>query len=331
MSYKISNYRDDIYWIEVDNGKNIKCIFSNFGASTYSLRYYNEPMILELDDKEEFLYSNQYFNKTLGVTAGRVKNGITFLGKECSFKYLIPNTNFTLHGGDSHSISFKAWDYKVKEDETKIDVVFKIKTDENENGIPGKLKIEVLYRVFKNSDRIKIIFKVKGLKDSLVNLSNHIYWNFFSSKDINDYYLKFKASHYGAMDKNLLVIKEAETPSYLDFSKGKKLKDSLEYIKNNIHPNTIDDTFVFDEEGKVILRNEDVTLKMKTNYKAMNIYVDSSLTDVKFKNIDWRNERRAIALEPQEFIFDLEACTLKKDQKLKKFIDYKFVLNKEKK
>ena len=60
MKYSISNYNDDIVFIEVSNDDKLSAVFSNFGAGVFRLRYNNSPIILEIEDKEKWLYCPQY-------------------------------------------------------------------------------------------------------------------------------------------------------------------------------------------------------------------------------------------------------------------------------
>ena len=56
----------------------------------------------------------------------------------------------------------------------------------------------------------------------------------------------------------------------------------------------------------------------------MNIYVDNSLSGGKFINFEGNNLRRAIALEPQNFLLNEDEIVLTKDKVFKNYIEYKF-------
>ena len=53
-------------WVYVKNDANLSICFCSFGASVYSLDFYNEPVILKFASKEDFLYSKGFHGKTLG-------------------------------------------------------------------------------------------------------------------------------------------------------------------------------------------------------------------------------------------------------------------------
>lgn len=294
-------------------------VFSSCGASLYSLRKNNVPLILELEDKNFFLESPQFFNKTLGLVAGRLPVDYEYNG----LKYNLKNTgnNICLHGGELSSLSFKTWKYKIKESSNKIDIIFSISPRKGENGFNGKVKIYNIYSLYKNKPGFKIIQKANIKDDTLLNLSNHIYWN-LNSVNINDYYLKFDASRIGKVNDYLLLEDTIETPDYLLFNRKTKLKSRLDKAAK-LAIGTIDNTFVFDYlVNKVLMGNDKYTIKLKTDYPAMNIYCDSSLTPVKFVNNPSLFERRGIALEPQLYLLDKDSIFFKKGEKYNHYIEY---------
>ncbi len=310
------NDKFDFFEIKVND---FEYVFSSCGASLYSLRKNNVPLILELEDKNLFIKSPQFFNKTLGMVAGRIPANYEYNGKKFNLKDT--GNNICLHGGVLSSLSFKPWKYKIKEYTNKIDVIFTISPRKGENGFDGKVKIYNIYSLFKNKSGFRITQKATVKEDSLLSLSNHIYWN-LNSLDINDYSLKFQSYRVGKVNDDLLMVDTIDSPDYLLFNKKTKLKSRLDKAKK-LPIGTIDNTFVFDYlDNKVLLENEKYKIKMRTNYPAMNIYCDSSLTPVKFVNNPDLYERRGIALEPQLYLLDKDSIYYKKGDKYNRFIEY---------
>lgn len=310
--------KSDFFTIKVND---LTFTFSDIGASLYSLYYGDDPLILEVKNKNLFLTSPQYFNKTLGEIAGRIPSSFNLFDKE--FHFLDTGNNISLHGGDNKSLSYKRWKYKIKEYKNKIEVKFFINTKRIKKDLFfAKNKIYVIYDLYKNKNGFKIKFKVNVKEDTFLNLSNHIYWNLAKSLTIDDYKLKFNASKIGKVDENLLIIDTISTPAYLDFKRKTLLKSRLDKAdKTSI--GTIDNTFIFDDKiNKVSLENDSYKVKMKTNYEAMNIYCDSSMTNVLFNNRDDLKSRRGIALEPQKYVYDLASLYYKKGDNYNYYIEY---------
>lgn len=327
MEYKIEKYNDEVVFINVKNGNGLEVTLCNFGASTYNLLLNKKPMILSIEDKEYFLNSPNFYGKTLGRVAGRVLCDQDIDG----VKYHLDETlgGYSLHGGNEKSLSFKAWNYVIKEFKNRLDVIFTIKCKNKENGFLGALNLKVIYEVYANKNDFKIIFKGSTPNASLLNLSNHIYWNFNLSKNVSDYTLKVNSEKYGVIDTTTFIRDTDKLPWYLDFNRATKLNPRLDYLEKKTWLKTIDNTFIFTDilknKPQCILKNEDVRLSLYTDYPAMNIFVDNFRVPIKFvgiKNIE--EPRRAIALEPQLYNYDIDNLKLRKGDKYSHFILYKF-------
>ena len=324
MNIKISDFKNNIKWVDVENNKGLKVRFSTFGASVYSLSIDGTPLILTLKDPDFFLNCNQYYGKTLGRVAGRIPLTGELDGEEYSL-LRTKDFEYTLHGGDDKSLSYKNWNVKVKELKNRIDVKFDIISKDKENGFPGKCHIFVIYSIYNDENNFKISFKASSNKTTLLNLSNHIYWN-FNDLNLTNYSMKMNASKYGIVDKDVFITDIKEVPSYLDFNRMSKLGTKLDTIEKT-PLGTIDNTFIYNEietkKPQVILKNDEYKLSLYTDYPAMNIYVDNSLTNVDFINNDNFTIRRGIALEPQLNVHDSNSIILKKGDKYSYFILYK--------
>ncbi len=322
MDYQVSAYKNDIVFIEVSNGNNLKATFSNFGAGVYKLKYKEMPLILEIEDKEKWLYCPQFYGKTLARVAGRIRCNGEIDGETYSLKETM--AGYCLHGGEINSLSFKPWKYEVKEFKNRIEVIFSINSRVNENGFPGNAKLKVIYQLFAN-DNFKIVYKGSTSTKTLLNLSNHNYYNLFNSKDVSDYTLKINASKYGVIDDTTFITGTDDVPSYLDFRHASKLNPKLSYIEKGVYPNTIDHTFIFDEvilnKPQVILKNNECKISLYTDYPAINIFCDNFKTPIKFTQFnEVDTSRRALALEPQLYNLDIDSLKIRKGDKYKHFI-----------
>ena len=317
----------DTKTIQVINDSGLDVTLSTFGAGVVSLKLNDKPMILEMEDYQDYMYSNGYHGKTLGVVAGRLKKDGFILNREY---HLVPapDRNFSLHGGMLKSISFRNWNYKVTESNKKVSVVFDIKTKDKENGFPGKARIFVTYEIYKEKNVMRILFKATTPSEAtFINLSNHMYFN-LNSHDISDYYLKMNCDQVAITDDTLLIYDKQPITEYLDFRKSSKMNPRLEKIEKHDFKETIDDTFLYDSlPGKVFLKNGNLSLSIITDNPAMNIFVDNYPTDKHFKNRTDFTNRRAIALEPQRWLLDESQIILKKGEVYKNYIEYRFKEN----
>ena len=255
-------------WVYVKNDANLSICFCSFGASVYSLDFYNEPVILKFASKEDFLYSKGFHGKTLGRVAGRLLSPILIDNISYNLK-LEKGFQYALHGGSDTSLSYKNFEVDVKTLSNKIKVIFSYVDKDLENGFPGKCKIKITYEVGLKNDEIKLIQEAIPNRKTLINLSNHMYFIFNNDLNLNKYYLKMNASKYAVVDETILIKDVAEVPEYLNFTNGENLKIKLEQVEEESFLKTIDNTFIFDEtsngEGKVILRNNKTQLTLTTS------------------------------------------------------------------
>lgn len=326
MEYKIVDNVEGFDFIEVTNNANLSVVLCTCGASVYSLKFENNPMILTLKDKSLFLHSPQYFGKTLGRVAGRLVEHQEVLGKP--FDLTANEFDNVLHGG-KHNLSYRKFKYKIKENAKAIKVDFSYVSKDYDNGFPGRIILHVIYEIYKDSDIFNIRFTCTPSEDTILNISNHMYFN-FGSGDLSDYKLKVCASKCFEMNEHLLPLRVIDVPHALNFTKLSKLGLRMKEIEKVIPFKNIDHTFLFDEVNKhkrqVILSNDDYKLYVRTTYDALNIYFDNSGTDVEFVNGDL-HLRRGLAIEPQHNILDRDIITVKKGEKYDEMISYKFLRN----
>ena len=324
MKYSIETLENGVELVHIDNELNLKATLSSYGAGVYELSYKDRPVILELEDFSDYMHSSAFYGKTLGVVAGRLKKDGILDGEEY---HLAPDgtNDFSLHGGKLNSISFKNWKTTVKESNKKLAVSFSIVTRKGENGFPGKARITITYEFPKNRDSFKLWQKATTPSEAtFVGLSNHMYFN-LDTLDISAYYLKMNCDKVAVTDETLLITGVRDVPQELDFRKSAKLNPRLDKIEKHDFKHTIDDTFLFDSKpGKVMLKGDEITLNIVTDYPAMNIYVDNTQTPLVFKNRSDFKKRRGIALEPQLFLFDRKSITLRNGEKYNHYIEYKF-------
>ena len=325
MTYNVEILENGIELVHVDNGLNLKATLCSYGAGVYEMSFKDKPVVLELASIEDYMHSSAFYGKTLGIVAGRLKKDGILDGQEYHLASEGP-VDYSLHGGRLNSLSFRTWKTTVRESAKKLSVIFSITTKKDDNGFPGKARVSVTYEFFKTKDVVRLLHKATTPSDAtFVNLSNHMYFNFANSYDISDYYLKANCSKVATTDKTLLIDGVKEVSDVLDFRKSSKLNPRMDKIEKHDFKGTIDDTFLFDElPGKVILKSNEVTMTVVTDYPAMNVYVDNNMTPLKFKNRDDFGKRRGIAIEPQRWLFDRESITLRKGEKYSHYIDYKF-------
>ena len=286
-------------YLTIDNGRGLQGTFSSVGAGVYSLTLDGKPLILSPVDKNVFLNSEQCFGKTLGRVAGRISSDLNINSHR--YKLVESEPGICLHGGLKKSLTFKDFDPIIVTRSDKTYVLFNYISPDLEAGFPATVKVTVTYTLLHDEDTLRIDFIAQSDDDTILSLSNHMYFNFFNSADVNNYSLMVNASKCGASKNGTLLVDHYKSvPDYLDFREPSLIKYKLG-IGNKAKP--LDNLFLFDKlsisQPQIVLESDALKLECFTDYEACNIYLDDTMSDVDFTIGANKKKRRAIAIEPQ--------------------------------
>ena len=191
--------------------------------------------------------------KTVGRVAGRIARGYMVIDGE-EYRLEVNNGPNHLHGG-SKGFANRYWEGRVETNR----VVFSYISEDMEQGYPGELVVETIYD-FDDEDNLEITFVAKSNKTTVVNLTNHLYWNLHgegSDKTILDHELRLNCSQVLEMDTvqiptgKLLDVKDTA----LDFTSWRKFGDEIDAEFNNIRTyKGYDHCFAVDGWQKNILK-----------------------------------------------------------------------------
>ncbi|MGH7745513.1 MAG: aldose epimerase family protein, partial [Candidatus Dormibacteria bacterium] len=177
-------------------------------------------VVLGFDDIQDYLSQHPYFGGTIGRYGNRIAKGkFTLDGKE--YQLALNNGPNSLHGG---AIGFnrRAWKAEPLEAKDGSAVKFSYLSKDGEENYPGNLHVSVTYTLT-NTDELKFQYAAETDKDTVLNLTNHSYFNLSGTDtgDILKYILYINADKYTPVDSTLIPTGEIDgvvgTP--LDFLK----------------------------------------------------------------------------------------------------------------
>lgn len=223
--------KDDVSFITLINSKNMTVVLSTFGASFYDLKLPNkdgviESIILTPSSLEDFYYSDGYYGKSVGRFSGRIDKAKCVINNK---EYVLEknwNGINSLHGGYK-GISFQNFNCEIKQDKDFTDVIFTYL--EKEDLLPGDVDYRITYRINENSNEIRVIFNAFTTKDTICNLTNHVYFNLSGNLKRNclEHNLQFLCDKYTRLNNELITLSiDAVTP-VMDFRNKHKLKDYI--------------------------------------------------------------------------------------------------------
>ena len=193
MQYKISKFNNDrdydIETIEIKNSNNYKISFITYGGYMHEVFIpsisdpsYCEDVLLGYGSTDEIFEADGYFNSIIGRVCNRIGNSkFTLNNKEYN---LFPNTPPDhLHGG-KEGFNKKIWKLdEVIKDKNFIRCTLSYLSNHLEENYPGNLECKTIYEL-NNDNEILIIFEATTDRDTIINLTNHNYWNFHGHKNL---------------------------------------------------------------------------------------------------------------------------------------------------
>ena len=292
-----------------------------------------ESIVTAYKNIESYYTNPSYFGAIVGRTAGRICEGKVIIeGKEYNL-----NKNYGLHqghGGNS-GLNSKIWDVNVIESKDYIELKLSSKCEDGEENYPGNLDVEVSFKV-REDYTIEETYKVKSDKTTLVNMTNHSYFNLSGNlkRPVTEQYMKLDSSKLIEIDETCVptgnILSVSNTP--FDFrnlkSIGEEIDNNHEQIKIGCgydHPFLLDDNKTIYMEDKVSKRCMTIT----TNQKSVVIYSMNFTDDEILYNDKNKQRRYGICFETQAPPIGRNMCfmedsLLKKDEEYLQETIYKF-------
>jgi Galactose mutarotase and related enzymes len=183
-------------------------------------------VVLGFDNMEDARAQKSFLGVVVGRFANRIgKSRFTLHGKTYNL-YANDNGN-TLHGGKA-GFDKKVW---VADAIGEDSVEFHYMSPDGEENYPGNLDVTVTYKLT-DANELVIRYKAKSDADTVVNLTNHSYFNLagHDSGSILDHYLKLDCDAYTPADAESIptgeIVPVAGTP--MDFQEFHRVGERID-------------------------------------------------------------------------------------------------------
>jgi aldose 1-epimerase len=175
-----------------------------YGASIQSLLVPDrhgraDDVTLGYPNIDLYLSQPQYFGATVGRVANRIANGrFTLDGK--TYQVPVNNGPNSLHGG-TRGFDKVVWTLVDVNSGPKASATLRYVSPDGDMGYPGTLTVTATYSL-DESNRLSVEYRATTDRTTLVNISNHAYWN-----------LSGEGSEEGAMGHVLTIPADTFSPT----------------------------------------------------------------------------------------------------------------------
>lgn len=303
-----------IYTIENNNGTRL--IVSNLGAAVVSLFVKDKhgelaDVVLGYDTQSDYQLDKFYLGTVVGRYANRVAGGTVVLDN-LTYKLHVREGGYHLHGG-LEGFNKKIFLAKPFQQTEKSGIIFKYTSPHLEEGFPGELQLEVIYTL-DNEDAWSIEYKAISNKTTLINLTQHTYFNLSGNPadKIDDHELKILSQYYLPVNKLQVPTGELAEVSGTPFDFTKPKKIGAEMMMDNeqlLLGNGYDHSFVLEKQHSSLLKHAVIVkepvsgrkMDVYTTEPAVHFYTGNFLENITGKNKSIYNKRSGFCLETQHF------------------------------
>ena len=194
---------------ECQNDRQLKLILTDYGAHVVALETPDrqgtvQNVNLGLDQLDGYLGPHPSLGSTVGRFCNRIAKGQFTLD---GTRYTLATNNGPnhLHGG-MRGFNKYVWNAEVISDAERVGVAFRRLSPAGEEGYPGSLDVTARYWLT-NENALTIEFEAETDAATVVNLTNHCYWNLAGvagGGHILDHELTLAADHYLEVDETLI-------------------------------------------------------------------------------------------------------------------------------
>lgn len=222
--------------IQLKNSAGLAVQVLPFGGTIASIHWQGQPMTLSYPNHAQW----QHDSSCMGSTAGRYANRIAkarYQNSQGEWVQLAANQGLhTLHGGPQ-GFQYQTWQVQSQSEQQ---VVLFLESADGDQGFPGRLQIWQTIALVENE--VQISYHATTDRETVVNLTNHCYFNLGDGQTLLDHDLQIFAEQVLPVDaEGIPTSMPVPVESYgvaggdakpeqalLDFRRPRKLDQSLQ-------------------------------------------------------------------------------------------------------
>ncbi|MEJ8476209.1 aldose epimerase family protein [Roseibium algae] len=192
-----------------------------YGAIIRDFKFNGKSVVLGFEDLQGYLDHSPYFGAVPGRCANRIANARCEIDGTSYQLGINEDGKHQLHGGAT-GFSSRVWSLEQRD---KASVLLKYVSEDGEEGYPGCVEVLCRYTLT-GAGALRVKFTATTDKTTILNVTQHSYFNLDGSPTILDHTLEIAADAYLPVSEEFLPtgeIRSVEWTSY-DFRSGRKLR-----------------------------------------------------------------------------------------------------------
>lgn len=258
------------------------CIITGIQVPDRSGR--REEITLGHDTLERYTVRHPYFGAAVGRFANRIAGGrFTLDGRE--YQLAVNNGSNHLHGG-INGFDRQLWHVEPFTTETgAVGVRFARTSPDGEEGYPGSL--DVTHDIVLTDDwTFELRFRAQCDAPTIVNLTNHAYYNLSGEPTIHDHVVEVPSERYVPVEGGIPTGIEAVAGTPWDFRSPRPVREAHEALVEQGLPKGLDHSYAINgwTDDKTMRRAATVTapasgrrMTVSTTYPAVQVYEGGNL------------------------------------------------------
>jgi len=256
-------------------------------------------VLLGYDTISEYETNDGYLGATVGRFANRIKDGkFTLNGIE--YALALNNGKNHLHGGN---VGFNQYIWDAKEIENGIE--FSMTSPDGDEGYPGKLDLTVTMTL--KDGAITLDYSAVSDKDTIINLTNHSYFNLNGSEgDIHNHLLTVNSESFTINDSGCLPTGEIVPveSTAMDFRTERAIGECIDSDDPSVKLcGGYDSNFILSGSPAAIVRSPQsgIVMTVTTDQPGMQLYTSNQTSERKGKNGSVFGRRSGFCMETQHY------------------------------
>ncbi len=257
---------------------------TNFGARVLSVVHKGVDCLYGPKNAEELLADTCYCGAICGRVANRIAGGSFELGGK-TYPLATNNGPNCLHGGNV-GFDSRLWTVEVAAEDS---LVLSLVSPDGEEGFPGTLTLRATYML--DGNQLVLTMEAETDTHTILNLTNHAYWNLCGEGTVDNHELCVKASAYTPMVANIPIGRiEPVAGTPYDLNTPAMLGERYALLSGGY-----DDNYALPSapvlEAAAVLRAGERSLTVMTDAPGLQVYTGDYLP----------LPRGGVALEAQSF------------------------------